>query len=274
VRDAWQVKSDVEDAAAYTVFSQDRIWNGYSIADLDPPFRPYTEVAIGQQDDQPAAAACLVLRHPAFCSVVPHGAPEGVAAILAKIALPETTYLLAQPAHVPPFRQHYVINGGDEMLRMAVSAATFQAPADSSAQATRLEHGDLAALRRLYLHYPGNAFNDDQLIHGVFYAIRDGDEIVAAGGTHAMAARYGIAAIGNIFTRPDLRGRGLGQAAVAALTADLLNGAGRDVILNVSAANDVARRIYERLGFRAHCRYWEGDVKRKIKDTPAEMMVS
>ena len=270
MRDAWQVTGDVEDEIAYAIFSEDRIWNGYSIADLDPPFRPYTEVAIAQWSDQLPTAACLVLRHPAFCSVVPHDAPEGVAAILAKIDLPETTYLLAQPAHLPPFRQHYLINGGNEMLRMAVSAATFQAPAGSSAQATRLEHSDLAALRWLYLQYGGNAFNDDQLIHGVFYAVRDGDEIVAAGGTHAMTARYGIAAVGNIFTRADLRGRGLGQAVVAALVTDLLAGGCRDVILNVSTTNDVARRIYERLGFQAHCRYWEGDVTRKIKDTPAE----
>lgn len=272
MRDAWQVTGDVEDEIAYAVFSEDRIWNGYSIADLDPPFRPYTEVAIAQWGDQPPATACLVLRHPAFCSVVPHGAPDGVAAILAAIKLPEATYLLAQPAHLPPFRQHYAINGGNDMLRMAVSAATFQVSANSSAQATRLERGDLPALRRLYLHYRGNAFNDDQLIHGVFYAIRDGDEIVAAGGTHAMTARYGIAAVGNIFTRADLRGRGLGQAVVAALVADLLNSGCRDVILNVSAANDVAQRIYERLGFRMHCPYWEGDVTRKIKDTPTEVM--
>lgn len=272
MRNAWQVTCDVEDEAAYAIFSQDRVWNGYSIADLDPPFRPYTEVTIAQRRDQPLAAACLVLRHPAFCSVVPHGAPEGVAAILATIELPETTYLLARSAHLPPFQQHYLISGGDEMLRMTVSAATFQRQGAPSSQAMRLERGDLAALRRLYLHYGGNAFNDDQFIHGVFYGICDGDEIVAAGGTHAMATRYGIAAIGNIFTRPDLRGRGLGQAVVAALVADLLDGACRDVILNVSAANDVARRSYTRLGFRAHCHYWEGNVKRK--HTSSEMLMS
>jgi len=52
----------------------------------------------------------------------------------------------------------------------------------------------------------------------------------------------------------------------AAIVADLLAGPGRDVILNVAAGNEVARRIYERLGFRVHCSYWEGVVARRTNE--------
>jgi ribosomal protein S18 acetylase RimI-like enzyme len=261
VQTSWRVEPMVDETTAYTILAEDRIWNGYSIADLDPPFRAYTRVALARHAAA-APAACLFLCHPAFSSIIPHGPAAGIAAILAQVDLPETTFLLARPAHLPIFQHHYDCANGDQMLRMAVSAATFRAPNMVLHPVRHLEERDLPALRRLYAAYPGNAFNDDQLIHGVFYGIRDGDDLVAAGGTHALSRRNHIAAIGNIFTHPGHRGRGLGGAIVAALVADLL-GFCQDVVLNVSTTNAAARHVYERLGFRTHCDYWEGDIRRR-----------
>ena len=81
----WHVEADADDATAAAVLATDRRWNGYSLADLAPPLRAFTTVAVARQLDAHApAAACLFYRHPSFNSLIPHGAADGVAAILAQ----------------------------------------------------------------------------------------------------------------------------------------------------------------------------------------------
>ena len=275
----WRVDGDADDAAAYAPLSDDRLWAGYSIADLVPPFRAYSRFGVATlRGVGRATAACLVLRHPAFNSLIPHGDPAGVAAILAAAAvageLPDVTYTLVRAEHLPAVERWYTFpHGRQEMVRMAADAATFRPPpvaARPPAEVERLTLADLPALRDLYAEYPGNAFNDDQLAAGVFYGARAAPDgaLLAAGGTHVTAAEYGIAAIGNIYTRPSARGRGYAAAITAAVTAELLVGPYRDVILNVAVANEPAVRLYRGLGFRAHCRYQEGRAVRRPGTVP------
>lgn len=148
------------------------------------------------------------------------------------------------------------------MLRMAVDRTVFR-DVDRLPTVQRLGPGDVPALIHLYSSYGGSAFNPDQLEHGVFYGVRTGARLVAAAGTHVVTARYGIAAVGNVYTRPEARRRGYGTAATTAVVAELLAGPIRDVVLNVAADNDEAQRVYERLGFRVHREFWEGEVRRR-----------
>jgi ribosomal protein S18 acetylase RimI-like enzyme len=206
-----------------------------------------------------------------FNSTIPSGDPAGVAAILAAAGeareLPAETYILAQQEHLPCLSRHYNFSHGyHEMLRMAVSAATFVRPGGSTASVAsvvRLGDADLQQLLALYADYADGAFTPDQLTHGVFYGVYEGDRLVAAGGTHVVAPQYGIAAVGNVYAAPGARGRGLGGTVAAAVTADLLAGACTDVILNVVATNEPAVRIYRRLGFAEHCPYVEASAVRK-----------
>jgi len=85
---------------------------------------------------------------------------------------------------------------------------------------------------------------------------------VAAAGTHLVSPTYGVAAVGNIFTHPDHRGRGYGTATTSGVVTALLQDSIRDVILNVSQGNTTATRIYERLGFQRYCPYFEGPAER------------
>lgn len=260
--DGWQVELDASDAAALTIFEEDRAWNGYSIADLAPPWRPYTTVALARRRSSPASAACLFLRHPGFNSIIPHGDPAGLGAILAAADLPAVSYLLVRPAHLAAIEQRYRFPvGKDAMLRMVVSAGAFQPTEGRADGVERLGPADLPALVDLYSGYEGNAFSADQLTAGLFYGVRLDGQLVAAGGTHAVAPDYGIAAVGNIFTLPAYRGRRLGRAITAAVVGDLLRGPYHDVILNVAVANETAFRLYARLGFHEHCRYWEARIE-------------
>ena len=95
---------------------------------------------------------------------------------------------------------------------------------------------------------------------------------MAAGGTHAVSSRYGIAAIGNILTLSAHRGHGYAAAVTAAVVAELLASGRQTVILNVAEQNQVAERLYARLGFRTHCHYQEGMAQRRAmiaSDTPS-----
>lgn len=75
----------------------------------------------------------------------------------------------------------------------------------------------------------------------------DGREVVACG--CAEPNEGGILALAGITVRPDRRGEGLGAAVTAALTRPGVAADGA-VTLGMYSDNDVARRIYHRLGYR------------------------
>jgi ribosomal protein S18 acetylase RimI-like enzyme len=259
----WRVNPDAGDAEAYAVLSQDRVWNCFAIADLVPPFREYSRFAVAYETGSARAAACLVLRHPELTVIVPHGPAPGVAAILARVDLPERPVVHAQAQHLPALERAYRRRAGwREMLRMAVDAETFVPPAALAPAVERLTPADVPALFALYGLYPESVFRRDLVQHGTFFGVRAGDGIIAAGGTHVVAPAYGIAVLGNIFTHPDARRQGYAGAITAALVADLIAGGCPEVVLTVAAANSAAIRVYSRVGFRSHCHYWAGQAER------------
>lgn len=263
----WLMTLDASDTEAAAVLEGDRIWNCFALADLMPPFRAYSQVAVAYQTGAPAVAACLILRHPALVVVSPFGTPEGVAALLARLALPEQALIQALEAHLPLLEQYYRFQpGGRAVLRMAISVQTFQPPASVSALLVeRLTANDGAALGALYAHFPETHFRADLLEDGVFYGVRCGDQLVAAGGTHAMTRTYGIAVLGNIFTHPGFRRHGYARAITATLVTNLLAQGYRDVVLNVVADNSPAISLYTSLGFQTHCHYWTARAERIVR---------
>lgn len=262
--DGWRVTLDASNAEAEAVLARDRIWNCFALADLAPPFGEHTQIALAEKRDG-AVAACLVLRHPALVVLSPYGDREGVAAIMASLAahhaLPDQALIQARHDHLQLFSPYYALpRDGRELLRMAVSPETFVQPSLPDPAAARLIPDDLPALVALYALYPEGHFVADLLQHEIFFGIRAGERLMAAGGTHAVAVDYGIAVLGNIFTHPDARRRGYARTVTGALVADLFARGCRDVVLNVLAHNDSAIHLYESLGFKTHCRYWTGEA--------------
>lgn len=263
---SWHVLPDADDRTAATVLATDRWWAGYSLADLEAPFRAYSTVAVAARDNAKPEAACLFLRHPAFNATIPHGQPTGVAAILNASALPDTTYVLARAEHWPAMEGSFAFTQGYQtMARMAVNTRTF-VPAGPVAGMRRLTAADAELVRGLYARYPANAFNDDQLATGIFFGVFDpasSDGLVAIAGTHAVAHGHRIGAVGGVFTLPATRGRGYARRLTSAVTAELFALGCEDVILNVAVDNPAARGIYERLGYVTHCLYREARATRR-----------
>jgi ribosomal protein S18 acetylase RimI-like enzyme len=131
----------------------------------------------------------------------------------------------------------------------------------ASAATSRLTVSDVPALQALYAdgESTGEApdfFFPSMVADGVFHGIDEGGALVAAAGTHLLSREEGAAAIGNVYTRRDRRGRGLGRRVTNLVLAEL---AGLETIgLNVRADNGAAVHLYESLGFVRHCEFYEG----------------
>jgi predicted GNAT family acetyltransferase len=99
-----------------------------------------------------------------------------------------------------------------------------------------------------------------QLADGAFFGVREHGRLIAAGGTHLYSASERVATIGNVYTHSAHRGRGLAAAVTAAVVRTLLARGTGTIALNVKSANAAAIAVYERLGFRFHARFYEGQA--------------
>jgi len=121
-----------------------------------------------------------------------------------------------------------------------------------------LSAADLPQLEQLYRDsYPDSWFEPRMLETGCYFGSRSDDgRLVSVAGVHVLSQRYRVAALGNVATHPQLRGRGLAAATCAKLCRSLLAVADH-IGLNVRADNAAAIRCYERLGFAITARYEE-----------------
>jgi predicted GNAT family acetyltransferase len=189
-----------------------------------------------------------------------HGPEEDLRELLGEIR-EERMYLSVRPEVLKLLeRAGYRIEEAHEMLRMALDPGRFRAP---DGHTERLGLSDLEALRALYADGEpyGEAppfFSEATLESGVYHGIREGTDLVAAAGTHVFTPAEDVAGIGNVYTRRDRRGRGLGGRVTAAVVSDLAARGTGTIALNVAPGNAPAVRVYERLGFRRYCLYFEG----------------
>ena len=98
---------------------------------------------------------------------------------------------------------------------------------------------------------------------GTFRGVREGAALIAVAGTHLFSRELGICTIGNVYTRRDRRGRGLGARVTSAVVQHAIAQAIPTIVLNVSQGNSGARRVYERLGFHCYCEFFEGEAEKR-----------
>nr|NIM05522.1 GNAT family N-acetyltransferase [Armatimonadota bacterium]NIO76056.1 GNAT family N-acetyltransferase [Armatimonadota bacterium]NIO97003.1 GNAT family N-acetyltransferase [Armatimonadota bacterium] len=167
-------------------------------------------------------------------------------------------WISAKDEHMKCLRKHWHVKDPEKMLRMAVSRETFRPPKkkNRAVDLRRLEPGDNTALEEAYETAFGSPVTARLMAKGPYYGVWSKGRLVSVAGTHVICPRFGLAAAGNVWTRPGYRGRGLGTLTVGAVTQELLESCG-EVVLNVREDNLQATRLYERLGYRIHCHYWQ-----------------
>lgn len=245
---------------------RDRILTAYALGDLDAAFWPQTTFYAALGATGRVEALALVYRglDPAvFCAF---GAPDGVAAILDAHDLPDEVYTLLPPALEPVFSARYTLHHPHHEWRMALDPGAFISPPLDDVAYLGGEHA--AALADLFRHAaePGEeiiAFSPWQIEHGTFFGVWDEGALIAAAGTHVWSCAERVAAIGNVFTRPDRRGRGLAARCTAAVAREALAAGLDPVVLNVRIDNAPAIHVYEKLGFRIYSPMIEGPARRR-----------
>ncbi len=239
--------------------NRDRVWGAYALGDLEPSLFAMCEWVFAVEADQDTALALLFQGlTPPICLTI--GAVEGVEALVASGDLPDWLHFVIEPSHWPLIHAAYELGEPDAMLRMGLAAGDFRPAPMNGYAPRRLTDADMAALTALYAAGAGDgpdAFAPFQVEQGLFYGVDGGGGLVAVAGTHLVAPEMGVAAVGNVYTAPDYRGRGLAQACTSAVVAECYALGVRDVVLNVARDNAPARAAYTRLGFRPWCEFIE-----------------
>jgi GNAT superfamily N-acetyltransferase len=249
-------------AAIRAILSADPAWSVYALGDLAPA---RFERCSWFRDPTPGALA-LVYRGFTPPVLFTIGPAEGIARLAEEFSSEPAFHLHVRPEIVPVLAARYQVTGLKRMRRMVLDPSRFRGAGHD--EAVRLRPEDCDAVERLYAD--GRAsdeapdfFFPPMIEDGVFFGIREEAELAAVAGTHLVEAGEGVAAVGNVYTRRDRRGRGLAARVTSAVVEELLRRGIQTIALNVSERNLTATRVYERLGFAPYCAFVEGRAERR-----------
>jgi hypothetical protein len=181
----------------------DRLYAAYAVGDLEPELFVRCKRFGAKQDGRLLA---LVLHYTGlgFPVVFLMGDGGGLRAIFEDALYIEEAYFTCRGEHLGVMQDFY--NWAPiPTWRMALGADRFR-PIDGDCAPLTPDH--TRQLAALYAHGERNAFDLKQVLGGAFYGVFEDGQLVAAAGTHLISPTYGVAAVGNVFTHPDFRGRG------------------------------------------------------------------
>lgn len=229
----------------------------YALGDLDEFFWPFT-TWYALEDGRGIQAAILLytaFETPTLMAL--HDPPfEPMWDLLkrARRILPPRVYAHLSPGGRQALGPNIDADSRGQHYKMALVERKLSVPGAGSV--VRLTHADVADLRSLYaVGYPANWFDPRQIDVG-YYGLRVNGELVSAAGAHVYSPTQRAAALGNIVTHPNHRGKGYAAAVTARLCSDLAPTVDH-IGLNVKADNASAVACYERLGFRRVAEYEE-----------------
>ena len=236
----------------------DRLFAAYAICDLDDREFGRTRWGVALDHGRPVA---VVLEYTGLSPqpLFVMGDRAGVVGALRDVIRPRTAYLAARTELLSAASAVYKVSDGPPMVRMWVDSTTFR-PGPSAA--IRLVPEDIGDLNKLYDFGLTSWLPSESVANGVYYGIRINGHLVAAAGTHVVSRAMGLAAVGNVLTHRDFRGRGFAKIVTGAVTQELLRFCDQ-VVLNVRADNPPALRAYQAIGYQEHVRFEERLVHRR-----------
>jgi ribosomal protein S18 acetylase RimI-like enzyme len=243
-----------------TILTVDPIWSAYALADLRADLLPLCRWSVAGDG---LALIFTGLEPPILLTV---GSPEDVAEALSQAELPEEVYLSVRGEHLSALEGWYDVKVRRVMVRMALGEEIALTPTGQPLR--RLVPADVPAIEALIAQggpYAPDGFAPYQVEDGFFFGVEDGTGGLAAiGGTHILNYAEGVAAIGNVYTRSDCRGKGYARAITTEIVSQLRAAGLPLIVLNVNSENQIARRLYDSLGFVEHCSFVEGSVRKRI----------
>jgi ribosomal protein S18 acetylase RimI-like enzyme len=244
--------------AVRALLNREREWAAYAIGDLSPGLREHCEWHVND--------SAVVLLYRGFDPPIlfAMGAGDDLRALLDESAGTDVSLHVRDEA-IAVMRGIYEPVVLRRMRRMVLVPSAFRGA--SAGEVREVGEDDLAAVEQLYAdgHRRGDApthFSGAMLQQGTFRGICEDGAVVAVAGTHLYSVEMGVCAVGNVYTRHDRRGRGLGASVTSAVVQRALDDGIRTIVLNVGEHNLAAQRVYERLGFSVYCDFYEGEASR------------
>ncbi|MBA3470080.1 MAG: GNAT family N-acetyltransferase [Herpetosiphonaceae bacterium] len=233
--------------------------NVYALGDLDEFFWPAT-TWYGLIEAGELRQVVLVYAQPELpvLLALSNDASGATAELLGMISylLPRRIYAHLTDDAVAALAESYNLQSDGSYFKMALTDAAQLDQVDTS-DVDRLSPADLPAIQGLYrASYPGNWFDPRMLETGCYYGIWQDTALLSIAGIHVYSPEYRVAALGNITTRPEQRGRGLASRTTAKLCQSM-RGAIDHISLNVNVENTSAIACYRQLGFAPIATYGE-----------------
>ncbi|MBS1874164.1 MAG: GNAT family N-acetyltransferase [Acidobacteria bacterium] len=227
--------------------NRDWPWAGFALGDLEPAWMAHCEWW--------REAGSLVLLYDGLSPrlMCHYGDSSGLATILEAVG-DQRVWANIHPDHSEAFQSRYKPASCVTMRRMYC-----ERPVGAIGVAEPLNRSHLPEIEELLRQGEWVLFLPEALESGHYYGVRDEGRLIAMAGTHTSSVGYNIGALGSVFTHPDYRGKGLAAISSSHVLASLGRAGIRRVVLNVREDNEVAQRVYERLGFRTHCVYLDGE---------------
>jgi ribosomal protein S18 acetylase RimI-like enzyme len=232
--------------------------NIYAIGDLDDFFWPYTQWYGLEEAGELREVALLYAGAGLPVLLALTEDPPAMRELLCRILplLPRRVYAHLTEGVVEALAEQYRAEWHGAYDKMHLADPARLESVDTSG-ALQLTPADLDEARAFYAAaYPDNWFDPRMLETGQYFGVRRDGVLGSVAGIHVYSPEYGVAALGNIATRPELRGQGLATIAAAALCRSLRERVAH-IGLNVSASNGAAIGCYRRLGFAAVATYHE-----------------
>lgn len=232
--------------------------NIYQIGDLDDFFWGFTKWYASLENDKIRNIAMMYSEaDPPVMIALCDSRFDDMKNLLIEIkdSLPSKFYSHLSPGINEAFLNTHVLRSYGKYYKMSLGKMNH---IDSDQKKIRrLTPDDCIVIKNFYdKSYPENWFDKRMLETGKYFGYFIDDKLAGISGIHVYSEKYKVAALGNIATDPDLRGKSICTKVTAALCNDLKRTCD-NIGLNVSVKNAAAIKSYERIGFRIVAEYEE-----------------
>lgn len=240
--------------------------NIYQIGDLDDFYWENTKW-YGLKENGSLKAVTLLYKAPPFhvlLALSPENEIEPLKELLHSLFeyLPDKFYSHLSPGLESVFCSYYNLESHGNYQKM-ILASSSKLNDTSLSGIVSLSSKDINEIFNLYKEsYPENSFDPRMIETGMYFGYRFKNKLICISGIHVYSERYRVAALGNITTHPEYRGKGYGQKVTAHLCKELFKKVST-IGLNVGQDNIPAIKCYTNIGFTYAAPYLEYMIEKK-----------